>query len=187
MTGKEPKVSENSAADGIVEGTVPEGYSERLYNEDLRPLRQDERGWTTYSLFCTWMADVHSIGGYTFAAGLFFLGLTGWQVLLALICRDNVGVFPDQPHERGGTEARHPLPRIVQDRLRGIRGQHSGPDQGGHRYLLVRHPDLAGLRGGRHPRAEDLPGFATLRGELDSRPLDPGVDLLSWPCGWSSC
>jgi NCS1 family nucleobase:cation symporter-1 len=31
------------------------------------------------------MADVHSIGGYTFAAGLFFLGLTGWQVFLALM------------------------------------------------------------------------------------------------------
>jgi nucleobase:cation symporter-1, NCS1 family len=63
----------------------PKEFSERLYNEDLRPLREDERGWSTYSLFCTWMADVHSIGGYTFAAGLFFLGLTGWQVFLALI------------------------------------------------------------------------------------------------------
>jgi NCS1 family nucleobase:cation symporter-1 len=60
-------------------------YSERLYNEDLRPLKDDERRWTAYSLFATWMADVHSIGGYTFAAGLFFLGLTGWQVFLALM------------------------------------------------------------------------------------------------------
>lgn len=60
-------------------------YSERLYNEDLRPLKDEEREWTTYSLFATWMADVHSIGGYTFAAGLFFLGLTGWQVFLALM------------------------------------------------------------------------------------------------------
>jgi NCS1 family nucleobase:cation symporter-1 len=32
---------------------------------------------------------VHSIGGYTFAAGLFFLGLVGWQVLIALI----LGIF----------------------------------------------------------------------------------------------
>lgn len=65
---------------------APSGeYSERLYNEDLRPLGDDEREWTTYSLFATWMADVHSIGGYTFAAGLFFLGLTGWQVFLALM------------------------------------------------------------------------------------------------------
>lgn len=63
----------------------PAGYSDRLYNEDLRPLEDDERRWSTYSLFATWMADVHSIGGYTFAAGLFFLGLTGWQVFLALM------------------------------------------------------------------------------------------------------
>ena len=32
-----------------------------------------------------WMCDVHSLGGYTMAAGLFFLGLVGWQVFLALI------------------------------------------------------------------------------------------------------
>ena len=31
-----------------------------------------------------WMSDVHSVGGYTFAASLFFLGLTGWEVLLAM-------------------------------------------------------------------------------------------------------
>src|ERR671921_2077097 len=62
---------------------APAGYSERLYNEDLAPVT--ERNWTWYSLFAMWMADVHSIGGYTFAAGLFFLGLAGWEVFLALI------------------------------------------------------------------------------------------------------
>ena len=31
-----------------------------------------------------WMSDVHSVGGYTFAASLFLFGLTGWQVLLAM-------------------------------------------------------------------------------------------------------
>ena len=54
-------MSDSAVADRV----VPVGYSDRLYNEDLRPLREDERSWTTYSLFCTWMADVHSIGGYT--------------------------------------------------------------------------------------------------------------------------
>ena len=63
--------------------SVPINYSERLYNEDLAPVT--ERTWTGYSLFAMWMADVHSIGGYTFAAGLFFLGLAGWQVFLALL------------------------------------------------------------------------------------------------------
>ena len=64
-------------------------YSERLYNEDLAPVPADRRTWKTYSVFAMWMSDVHSIGGYTFAAGLFFLGLAGWQVLLALI----IGIF----------------------------------------------------------------------------------------------
>ena len=57
--------------------------SPRLYNEDLAPTQ--ERTWGVYSLFCMWMSDVHSIGGYTFAAGLFFLGLSGWSVLTALV------------------------------------------------------------------------------------------------------
>jgi NCS1 family nucleobase:cation symporter-1 len=61
---------------------VPEGFSSRLYNEDLAPA--EKRDWGVYSLFCMWMADVHSIGGYTFAAGLFFLGLNGWWVLAGL-------------------------------------------------------------------------------------------------------
>src|ERR671934_2685892 len=57
--------------------------SPRLINEDLAPAK--ERHWGTWHLFCMWMSDVHSIGGYTFAAGLFFLGLASWQVLAALI------------------------------------------------------------------------------------------------------
>lgn len=55
----------------------------RLYNDDLAPAQ--ERTWGVYSLFAMWMSDVHSVGGYIFAAGLFALGLVGWQVLLALV------------------------------------------------------------------------------------------------------
>ena len=64
-------------------------YSARLYNEDLAPIPLSGRTWHIYDIFAMWMSDVHSIGGYTFAAGLFFLGLAGWQVLLALI----IGIF----------------------------------------------------------------------------------------------
>lgn len=35
------------------------------------------------------MSDVHSVGGYTFAASLFFLGLSGWQVLISM----TIGIF----------------------------------------------------------------------------------------------
>ncbi len=56
----------------------------RLYNEDLAPVPREERTWTGYSIFAMWMSDVHSVGGYTFAASLFLFGLTGWQVLMAM-------------------------------------------------------------------------------------------------------
>ena len=70
-----------SAAAGAA--TAREELSPRLYNEDLAPV--EERDWGVYSLFAMWMSDVHSIGGYTFAAGLFFLGLVAWQVFAALL------------------------------------------------------------------------------------------------------
>jgi NCS1 family nucleobase:cation symporter-1 len=61
---------------------TPKGYSPRLYNEDLGPVQQK---WTWYNIFAFWMSDVHSVGGYVFAASLFALGLASWQVLIALL------------------------------------------------------------------------------------------------------
>ncbi len=57
--------------------------SGRLYNEDLAPAR--ERKWTSYNFFAVWMSAIHNIGTYTFVAGLFVLGLTGWQVLASIL------------------------------------------------------------------------------------------------------
>lgn len=57
-------------------------YSARLSNQDLQPAKKT---WSWYNIFSFWMSDVHSIGGYVVAASLFTLGLTSWQVLLALV------------------------------------------------------------------------------------------------------
>ncbi|NUR88747.1 MAG: NCS1 family nucleobase:cation symporter-1 [Nonomuraea sp.] len=57
--------------------------SERLYNDDLAPAK--ERRWKSYSIFALWMNDVHNIGNYTFAAGLFALGLGAWQSFVGLL------------------------------------------------------------------------------------------------------
>ena len=61
------------------------GSDLRLINEDLAPVTGAKKTWSSYSVFAMWMSDVHSVGGYTFAASLFLLGLTGWQVLAALV------------------------------------------------------------------------------------------------------
>jgi nucleobase:cation symporter-1, NCS1 family len=61
------------------------GANSKLYNPDLAPTASRARTWGVFSLFAMWMSDIHSVGGYTFAASLFFLGLTGWQVLISMV------------------------------------------------------------------------------------------------------
>ena len=56
--------------------------SPRLYNRDLAPVTDKQRPWGAYHVFTLWANDVHSLGNYTFAIGLFALGLGAWQILL---------------------------------------------------------------------------------------------------------
>jgi NCS1 family nucleobase:cation symporter-1 len=65
-------------------GPNPHGLSASLYNNDLAPTTKAGRTWSSYSIFTLWANDVHSLGNYAFAIGLFALGLGGWQILLAL-------------------------------------------------------------------------------------------------------
>lgn len=59
-------------------------YSSRLYNEDIAP-RASVGNWGTWELFAWWMSAWHSLAGYTMAVGLLVLGITGWQVVIALV------------------------------------------------------------------------------------------------------
>jgi NCS1 family nucleobase:cation symporter-1 len=58
-------------------------YDPRLANDDLIPL--EKQTWSSYNIFAFWMSDVHSVGGYVTAGSLFALGLSSWQVLIALL------------------------------------------------------------------------------------------------------
>lgn len=62
---------------------IPPNADPRLINEDLAPLKHQR--WGSYNVFAFWMSDVHSVGGYVTAGALFALGLTAWQVMLALV------------------------------------------------------------------------------------------------------
>ncbi|MGH3585687.1 MAG: NCS1 family nucleobase:cation symporter-1 [Pseudonocardia sp.] len=57
----------------------------RLYNADLAPARPEDRKWGRYSLFSLWMNDAHNAGNYTFAAGLFLLGLSPVHITLGIL------------------------------------------------------------------------------------------------------
>lgn len=51
---------------------------------DLAPTSRYGRTWSAYSIFTMRANDVHSLGNYGFAIGLFALGLGAWQVLTVL-------------------------------------------------------------------------------------------------------
>ncbi len=57
--------------------------SSRLYSYDLAPTKPEGRRWGAYNVFTLWANDVHSLGNYTFAIGLFALGLSVWAILTA--------------------------------------------------------------------------------------------------------
>ncbi len=59
--------------------------SPRLYNADLAPTKRAGRRWGSYNIFALWANDVHSLGNYAFAIGLFAIGLGVWQILLAFL------------------------------------------------------------------------------------------------------
>lgn len=57
--------------------------SPRLHNSDLAPTKTEGRRWGRYSIFALWTNDVHNIANYSFAIGLYALGLNGWEILLS--------------------------------------------------------------------------------------------------------
>ena len=57
-----------------------------LYNEDLAPVKPEQRRWGWFEIFNVWSNDIQSLFGYTLAASLFLnYGLNGWAVLAAII------------------------------------------------------------------------------------------------------
>lgn len=80
----DPRAVAHDLAHDATTPPTPSGTSARLYNRDLAPSKREGRTWSAYSIFTLWANDVHSLGNYAFAIGLFALGLGGWQVLTAL-------------------------------------------------------------------------------------------------------
>ncbi|NGN68219.1 NCS1 family nucleobase:cation symporter-1 [Streptomyces sp. A7024] len=66
------------------DGTPPH-VSPRLYSPDLAPTKKAGRNWSGYNVFTLWANDVHSLGNYAFAIGLFALGMGVWDILAAFV------------------------------------------------------------------------------------------------------
>ncbi|MEU7030319.1 NCS1 family nucleobase:cation symporter-1 [Streptomyces sp. SBR177] len=75
MTSVDARPPETAASDGAA--------SSVLYTYDLAPTKKEGRRWGAYNVFTLWANDVHSLGNYAFAIGLFALGLNVWGILAA--------------------------------------------------------------------------------------------------------
>ncbi|MEL0628181.1 NCS1 family nucleobase:cation symporter-1 [Psychromonas aquatilis] len=85
--------------------------SPRLSNEDLLPEKEQKWGW--YSIFAFWMSDVHSVGGYVFAASLFALGLNGIQVFISLLAGISIVLLFANLMGKPGQKSGAPFPIIA--------------------------------------------------------------------------
>ncbi|SDH58831.1 nucleobase:cation symporter-1, NCS1 family [Vibrio xiamenensis] len=85
--------------------------SARLSNADLVPDKEQKWGW--YSIFAFWMSDVHSVGGYVFAASLFALGLNGIQVFISLLVGIMVVMLFANLMGKPGQQAGVPFPVVA--------------------------------------------------------------------------
>ncbi|CAM5448254.1 Permease for cytosine/purines uracil thiamine allantoin OS=Tsukamurella paurometabola (strain ATCC 8368 / DSM / CCUG 35730 / CIP 100753 / JCM 10117 / KCTC 9821 / NBRC 16120 / NCIMB 702349 / NCTC 13040) OX=521096 GN=Tpau_2027 PE=3 SV=1 [Tsukamurella paurometabola] len=79
------RLSDADSVDDLPDVEALNRLSSGLYNRDLAPTKRSGRTWSAYNIFTLWANDVHSLGNYAFAIGLFALGLGGWQILLALL------------------------------------------------------------------------------------------------------
>jgi NCS1 family nucleobase:cation symporter-1 len=85
--------------------------SVRLTNDDLQPDTAQKWGW--YSIFAFWMSDVHSVGGYVFAASLFALGLNGIQVFISLLVGISIVMVFANLMGKPGQQAGVPFPVVA--------------------------------------------------------------------------
>ncbi|WP_082712387.1 NCS1 family nucleobase:cation symporter-1 [Vibrio tritonius] len=85
--------------------------SARLSNDDLLPDKEQKWGW--YSIFAFWMSDIHSVGGYVFAASLFALGLNGIEVFISLLVGISVVMVFANLMGKPGQQAGAPFPVIA--------------------------------------------------------------------------
>ncbi len=83
----------------------------KLINSDLKPEKNQNWGW--YSIFAFWMSDVHSVGGYVFAASLFALGLNGIQVFISLLLGISIVLVFANLMGQPGQKAGVPFPAVI--------------------------------------------------------------------------
>jgi NCS1 family nucleobase:cation symporter-1 len=82
----------------------------RLYNEDLAPVRPDQRTWTLWSFAALWVSMAACIPTYMLASSLIGGGMNWWQAVLTIFLGNGVVLVPMILNAHAGTRYGIPFP-----------------------------------------------------------------------------
>ncbi len=82
----------------------------RLYNEDLAPVRPDQRTWTLWSFAALWVSMAACIPTYMLASSLIGGGMNWWQAVLTIFLGNGVVLVPMVLNAHAGTRYGIPFP-----------------------------------------------------------------------------
>jgi nucleobase:cation symporter-1, NCS1 family len=105
----------DAAAVGGVDGDP------RFANDDLRPIPESDRRWTTYNFAALWVGMAHNIPSWTLASGLVALGMDWKQAVLTIALGNVIVLLPMLLTGHAGPKYGIPFPVLARASF-GVRG-----------------------------------------------------------------
>ena len=91
----------------------PQSHDARLWNEDLAPVSQDRRTWTTWNIAALWIGMAVCITTYTLASVLIEQGMNWWQATLTVFLGNLIVLIPMTLNAHPGTAYGIPFPVLL--------------------------------------------------------------------------
>ena len=81
-----------------------------IYNDDLAPVRIEQRTWNTYAYFALWVGMAINVPSWTLAAGLIALGMDWVQAVFTVMLGNVIVLIPMLLNSHAGTKYGIPYP-----------------------------------------------------------------------------
>lgn len=91
----------------------PVHHDPRLWNEDLAPVPQERRTWTTWHIAALWVGMAVCITTYTLASSLIEQGMNWWQATLTIFLGNVIVLVPMTLNACPGTAYGIPFPVLL--------------------------------------------------------------------------
>jgi NCS1 family nucleobase:cation symporter-1 len=99
------------------------GADPDLINDDIRPVRDEERHWSVMSMAALWIGMVVCVPTYTLAGGLIDQGMSWWQAVLTIMLANLIVLVPMILNGHAGTAHGVPFPVLARASF-GVNGAH---------------------------------------------------------------